>query len=323
VSRAAGAGRQTAAARRAAPRYYSRALLVAAALAAAPAIPLSAQTQDTVYLLGLPPSARAAGLNGAAVAVPGDAGAVFINPSGLATLRHIGLEGLYRSAPGDAWHMSGALGWRIRQFDIGLGVQRFDFGSNPGQYLGGGIPGGTNTRESLGVASLVYRFGIIALGVGGKYVQRRIDDVKTDGWSGDAGITIAFFDIMAIAFAMQNIGGNWRDTSSLVMPRHTRFGFTMNYVDPQESFRLMSSVEIQWREGRSARGVIAGEAGIVLSGVGIVGRAGFSGRPDVLSDSEWTLGGTLNVAALKLDYAYRHEDVLGEPAHYFGLRFTL
>jgi hypothetical protein len=320
MSRVAGAGRKQAAARRGALPVF---LCTAAALAVLLPPPAAAQTQDTVYLLGLPPTARLAGLNGAGVAVPGDAGAVFVDPSGLATLRHIGLEGLYRAAPGDAWHLSGALGWRIRQFDLGVGVQRFDFGSNPNQYLGGAIPGGTNARESQGAASLVYRFGLIALGVSGKYVRRRLDDVKTDGWSGDAGITIAFFDIMAIAFAVQNIGGNWRDTSSLVMPRHTRLGFTMNYVDPQESFRLMSSVEVQWREGRSARGVIAGEAGIVLSGVGIVGRAGFSGRPDVLSDSEWTLGGTLNVGALKLDYAYRHEDVLGEPAHYLGLRFTL
>ena len=268
-------------------------------------------------------SVRSVGLNGAGVALMGDAGAVFQNPSGLATLRNIGLEGSYRGAPGGAYVFTGALGWRLKQFDIGVGGQRFDFGDNPHDYLGGGIPAGTNAREILGVGSLVYRFGMIALGVSGRYVSRRIDDVWTYGVSGDASVAIAFFDIMAIAFAVQNINGNWRDTSSLVMPRLTRFGFTMNYVDPQESFRLLSTLEVQWREGEKSRGVIGGEAGVVLGGVGIIGRAGFSGRPDALSDSEFTVGGSVQFKALLLDYAYRGKDLFDEPAHYFGFRFTL
>jgi hypothetical protein len=268
-------------------------------------------------------SVRSVGFNGAGVALMGDAAAVFLNPTGLATLRNVGLEGSYRGAPGGAYVFTGALGWRIKQFDIGIGGQRFDFGGNPHDYLGGGIPAGTNAREILGVASVVYRFGMIALGVSGKYASRRIDDVWTYGVSGDAGAAIAFFDIMAIAFSVQNISGNWRDASPLVMPRLTRFGFTMNYVDPQESFRLLSTLEVQWREGEKSRGVIGGEAGIVLGGVGVIGRAGFSGRPDALASSEFTFGGSVQFRALLLDYAYRGEDIFDEPTHYVGLRFTL
>jgi hypothetical protein len=276
-----------------------------------------------VYLVQLPASARAAGLNGAAVAVMGDAGSVFTNPVGIATLGSLGLEGSYRTAPGDAFLLSGALGWRLGQFDLGVGARLFDFGTDPADYVGGGVAAGTDAQEVLGVASLVYRFGMIALGVSGKYTRRTVAGVRTNGVSGDAGLAIAFFDIMAIAFAVQNISGNWRDTSSLVMPRLTRFGFTMNYVDPQESFRLMSSFEVQWREGRKSRGVIAGEAGVVLSGIGIIGRAGFSGRPEALSESQLTVGGTVAFAALELDYAFRESDLLGSRAHYFGVRFTL
>jgi hypothetical protein len=298
-------------------------LALAFVSAAGLAAPLSAQTQDTVYLVQLPASVRTLGLGGAGVAVMGDAGAVFTNPVGLATLSHLGLEASYRTAPADAFLLSGALGWRLGQFDLGVGGRLFDFGSDPAAYLGGAIPSGTDAQEALGVASLVYRFGMIALGVSGKYTRRGVGGVRTTGVSGDAGFAIAFFDIMAIAFAVQNISGNWRDTSSLVMPRLTRFGFTMNYVDPQESFRLMSSFEIQWREGHKARGVIGGEAGVVLSGIGIIGRAGFSGRPDVLSQSQLTVGGTVVFAALQLDYALRESDLLGERAHYFGARFTL
>jgi hypothetical protein len=285
--------------------------------------PLLAQTQDTVYLVQLPASVRSVGLGSAGVAILGDPAGVFASPTALATLRHAGLEAAYRSAPGEAFVMSGALGWRIRQFDLGVGGRLFEFGSNPDQYLGGGVPAGTSSREVLGTASLVYRFGILALGATGKYARRTVGDVWTGGVSGDAGVALAFFDIMAIAFAVQNIGGNWRDTSSLVMPRLTRLGFTMNYVDPLESFRLLSTFEMMWRAGESARAVIGLEAGAVLKGaLGVIGRAGWSGRPDVLSNSEFTFGGTVQVGTLMLDYAYRHEDMLGEPGHYFGARFT-
>lgn len=282
-----------------------------------------AQTQDTVYLVQLPTSVRSVGLNGAGVAILGDAAGVFASPTALATLRHAGLEAAYRAAPGEAFIMSAALGWRMRQFDLGVGGRLLDFGTNPDQYLGGGVSTGTSAREVLGTASLVYRFGIIALGATGKYTRRTVGDVWTGGVSGDAGLAFAFFDIMAIAFAVQNIGGNWRDTSSLVMPRLTRLGFTMNYVDPQESFRLMSTFEMMWRAGESARGVLGLEAGAVLKGaLGIIGRGGWSGRPDVLSESEFTFGGTVQVGTLMLDYAYRDQDLLGEAGHYFGARFT-
>jgi hypothetical protein len=99
----------------------------------------------------------------------GDAGAVFTNPVGLATLSHLGLEASYRTAPADAFLLSGALGWRLGQFDLGVGGRLFDFGSDPAAYLGGAIPSGTDAQEALGVASLVYRFGMIALGVSGKH----------------------------------------------------------------------------------------------------------------------------------------------------------
>ena len=55
-------------------------------------------------------------MNGAAVAMVGDAGSVFTNPAGLATIRHIALEGGYRAMPLDGRLASAALGMRLRQF---------------------------------------------------------------------------------------------------------------------------------------------------------------------------------------------------------------
>jgi hypothetical protein len=259
---------------------------------------------------------------GAGVALVGDAGAVFSNPSGLATISYVSLEGAYRAAPGGAHLFSGALGWRIRQFDLGVGGRYFDFGDDPTQYIGPEAPAGSNSREVLGMGSLVYRYGLIAAGVSGRYVRRSVDSVHVRGFSGDVGLTVAFFDIMALAFAVQNLGNNWRE-DPLSMPRLTRLGFTMNYVDPQETFRLLSTLEVQWPEGAGARWVVGAEGGIVFQGVGVIARAGYGSETPGLPNSKLSVGGSLAFGVLDIDYAYRAHDVLDERAHHIGLRLTL
>lgn len=263
-------------------------------------------------------------MSGAGVALVGDAGAIFSNPAGLATIGHVSLEGAYRSAPGDARLVSGALGWRVAQFDIGIGGRYFDLGTDPAQYVGPAAAPGSDSREALGVASLVYRYGMIAVGVSGRYARRSIDSVHVRGFSGDAGLALAVFDIMALAFSVQNIGGNWKEGSTLPLPRLTRLGFTMNYVDPQESFRLLSTVEVQWPDGYSARLVVGAEAGVVIKGVGVIGRVGYGGEPPGLPNaSKASFGGTVALGVLDVDYAYRAHDLLEESAHHIGVRLTL
>ena len=289
--------------------------------------PRAVTAQDSTvvppYVVTLPTSVRSIGMSGAAVALVGDAGSVFSNPSGLATISHISLEGAFRRAPGNAYLLSGALGWRIRQLDLGIGGRYFNLGDDPAQYVGAGAPAGSHSREVLGVGSLVYRYGLIALGVSGRYTRRSVDSVHVRAFSGDIGLTIAFFDIMALAAGVQNIGGNWRSASALPMPRLTRVGFTMNYVDPQESYRLLSTVEVQWPEGRGARGVFGVEGGIVVEGVGILARAGYGGESPGLPNSKFSVGGSVAFGVLDLDYAYRSSDLFEERAHHFGLRLTL
>lgn len=283
-----------------------------------------AQADSSVIplLLSQPASVRSAALNGAGAALVGDAGAVFTNPAGLATLANVALEGAYRTAPGQGSVASGALAIRLRQFDLGVGVQRFDFGPDPTTYLGsaGAAPAAS---ELLAVGSLVYRFGLIALGGSVKRVRRRVGTADSRAYSADGGLAIAFFDIMALAFVVQNIGDNWEPNSPLTLPRLTRFGFTMNYVDPQEEFRLLSTLEVQWPEAEGSRLVLGGEAGIVLGGVGLIGRVAWASRPLAPGRSQGTFGATLAFARLNIDYAYQQTDVLDRSAHRLGARLTL
>lgn len=96
----------------------------------------------------------------------------------------------------------------------------------------------------------------MALGVSAKYARQQVGNWYADAWAGDAGLAIAVFDIMALGASVQNLGGDLGNDARL--PRRTRAGFTMNYVDPQGSFRLLATLEGQWPSGGSGGGVFVG-----------------------------------------------------------------
>ena len=296
------------------------AALLVILLGSASATPLRAQELPPA-VLSVPGSVRSAGLHGAGAALVGDAGAIFANPVGIATLRHIGLEGTLRRSPFHALSGTGALGWRLSQFDLGLGLAYIGGDSVP---IAGLLPGaGGPPYEAMGVGSLVYRFGLMAVGGSIREVRRRTGGVDERGRSGDVGAALAVFDIMAIGFSVQDVGGNWSKQSTLPMPRLTRFGFTMNYSDPQETYRLLTTVEEQWPQGGRSRWILGGEAGIVVYGVGLLARAAYQTRTAGTVEPSVALGGTLALTRLQVDYAYGARDLVGAPAHRLGLRLTL
>jgi len=306
-----------------APNARRLVLLVVGATLAGGRVAAQGGADSVPVLLQAPTSVRGAGLNGAGAALVGDAGSVFSNPAGIATVRHVALEGAFRTARADAFLVAGALAWRILQFDVGVGVQVADLGSMPGAFLGPGAATAERAREVMGVGSLVYRFGLIAVGASAKGLRRSIDSVSVRAYSADAGLAIAVFDIMAIGFSVQNIAGNWNGDAPLRLPTVSRVGFTMNYVDPQESFRLLSVLEVQWPGGSAARLVLGGEAGVVYRGVGLIGRLAWSSRPTASIFSAATYGATVAFSRVNIDYAYRQEDLLEDSTHRVGLRLTL
>lgn len=270
----------------------------------------SAAGQGTALTLTEPGSVRGAALQGAGAALMGDAGSVFTNPAGLAIIRHIALEGSYYALTTDNRLLGAAFGWRLGQFNFGAGLKYLD-------------RAGTSDYDALAVGSLIYRFGLIAFGGSAKVLREQTETSRIEGTSGDIGLAIAVFDIMALGFAVQNVAGNWRDTP-LVMPRTTRLGFTMNYVDPQESFRLLSTIEGQWSEGRGARLVLGMEGGLVVgSAVGVIGRVAYGGRYDGSSASRYTFGITAELGWMDVDYAFEPEDALGERGQRIGVRLRL
>jgi hypothetical protein len=285
----------------------------------------TAAVQDPPIVLWSPASARFAGLNGAGAALVGHAGTVFTNPAGLATIRHIGLEVSYEDPAVDAYLVSGAMGWRLGQLDLGIGLRHFDLTTDPlAPPPGGARVGSDSSRQLLAVGSLVYRFPLVAVGLSLKQVRRWETDLIDEGLTVDVGAAIAIFDLMALGFSVQQIGGNWNAASSIPILRLSRLGFTMNYVDPQETLRLMSTIEMQWEAERGSRFVLGVETGVVLGGdAGLVGRIGYASRPYTpAAGSRFSYGLTLELTLGKVDVAYQPNTATGEAVKRIGFRFA-
>jgi hypothetical protein len=298
-----------------------------ALLAVRPSARLAAQSESSV-LAALPGSTRSAALGGAGAALVGDAGAMFANPAGIATIRHLSLEGSYEPYLAGTALSSAALALRVGRWTWGFGAQALDYGAepeivpDPATGGRGGMATGVTFHpyEALAATSLVFRYGFIALGVTAKYDRQQIGSAVSDAWAGDAGMAIAVFDIMALGVSVQNLGGDFGDGA--LLPRRTRAGLTLNYTDPQGTFRLLTTLEGQWLRDRPAVLIQGIEAGVVTSGVGLIGRVGYATRAAVTDASPFTVGGGVVLGRLAMDYAFQGYDALGGGTHRVGLRWT-
>jgi hypothetical protein len=286
-------------------------LVVLAVLAAALTAPAVAQAPPSIVTT-LPPSTRSAALAGAGVALVGDAGSVFINPSGLATIKVLSLEGAYSPLSGGAslWQAAGA--FRLGQFNLGGGAA----------YLL--LPDTSTYVDNVTwVGSADYRFGLLSIGASGRYVSAEDTSGQVNrSFTTDAGFTAAVFDIMALAVSVQNIGNQQLSGDGMSLPTTTHLGYMLNLVDPQGTGRLLGTIEWVWTEGQDTRFLVGMEAGAVISGAGVVVRAGYGPAPLGPAEGRWTFGGGVLLGRLGLDYAYQAENVFGDAVHSFGLRLT-
>lgn len=303
------------------------ALTFAAVLPIGPAAQLAAQTEGSV-LTALPGTTRSAALGGAGVALVGDAGDMFANPAGIATIHHLSLEGSYEPYFAGSAISTAALALRVSRLTWGFGAQTLDYGSEPeivpDPATGGrrGMPTGASFHpyEALATTSLVYRHSLAAIGVNVKYNRQQVGAEVSNAWAGDVGIAVAVFDIMAFGVSVQNLGGDLGNGA--LLPRRTRAGLTLNYTDPEGTFRLLTTLEGQWTRDHSAVLVQGIEGGIVTSGVGLVGRIGYATRAAASDASRFTFGGGIVLGRLAMDYAFQAYDVLGGGTHRVGLRWT-
>jgi hypothetical protein len=317
-----------------------RALLL---LLAAGAVPLqrgAAQATGATAgaLLDIPASARALGLGGAYTGVVGDEGNIFVNPAGLAGLRHAALGMSYEKYLFDSYLVSGGAAFRSGRFDVGLGVHVLNFGQDtvfrPDPAFGGqrgtADPGGAmaGAYNAEAVGSLAYGRGMFSLGGSVKYLKEHLSIPDTtlydaSGFAFDVGGAFAFFDIAAFGVVVQNLG---RDLSTSTrtpapLPRTVRFGFSVNIVDPQGTPRLMVVGDWVAPHGSSHYWIFGVEGGVVSHDVGLLGRAGIATGGAPSDRKALALGGGLVFHNIRLDYAYQGFTSVGGATHRFGLRW--
>ena len=280
------------------------------------AVPVAAQQSQAAlapHILTLPVSVRSAGLGGAGAALAGDASATFINPAGLATIRNIAIEGAVQRYPDGSIETMAAGGLRLFQFNIGGGIHYLRFSDT------------SAVKDNLQwTASAVYRIGLIALGGTLKYVSLEDSSSATRRTAAmDAGLGIHIFDLMNLAFSVQNIG-SWRVTGGpLLLPVSKHAAFDFNFVDPQATARLLTTVEVIWTDRAPRRTIIGLEGGAVLGKVGLVARVGYGAPPEGAGQKEWSLGGGVVLSRFNIDYAWQRRTRLGNEIHRLGLRFTI
>lgn len=312
------------------------ALPVAVALAAAP---LAAQGTGRTggIVLEIPATARTLGLGGAYAAVVGDESSVWGNPAGMAPIRRLAAGVSWERALMGTTFTSATAAMRVGRFTLGAGFALLDFGGDsvivpdPLDPDVGVATGATITAyQALGVGALAYRRGMMSIGLSVKALREHIstgdpERYTAHGVTGDMGFAIAVFDIMALGVSVQNLAGKMRgsDGDPLAMPRTTRVGFTLNFIDPQGTARLMTTTDYVAPPGGDNYFVFGLEGGVVRSELGATGRLGFPlGRAD--SDRRGLVyGGTLQVRSLRLDWSYQPYDALGTASHRFGARWIL
>lgn len=275
---------------------------------------LTAQAKPVPVILGFPSSVQSAGLAGAGVGLPGYAGAIFVNPAGIAPIRVLSLEaGFSRRLDGSTYAMAAAA-TRFRSFSIGGGYRYLRFASE------------SSTFDNLSaVAGAVIRYSGIAFGASGKYlsVEQRNGPV-TRSLTTDLAVQVAFFDIAAVAISAQNLGQLSLSGDGLVLPASLHVGASLNLLDTYSNGRLLATVETVWSSGEHGRTMVGLEAGGVIRGIGIVARAGTGPQPGLAGGllSRTTFGGSLVLGRARADYAFQRRSALGEKVHLFGVRWT-
>jgi len=275
---------------------------------------LAGQVRPRPVILGFPSSVQAAGLAGAGVALPGYAGALFVNPSGLAPIKVLSVEAGFSRTSDQSTYAMAAAASRVGRFNVGVGARYLLF------------PQSSATYDNLSsVAAVVYRYGAIALGGSTKYVSvEQRHGPTTRSVTSDLAVQVAFFDIAALALAVQNVGQARISGDGLQLPDELHLGFSLNLLDTFSNGRMLATIESVWSEGDHGRTVLGLEAGAVVSGLGIVARVGSGRQPGLAGGllSNTTFGASILLGRARLDYAFQHRSALGRDVHLAGVRWT-
>jgi hypothetical protein len=260
----------------------------------------------------LPASVRSAGLAGIAVPLTGDAAVVFDNPAAIGPIRRLSVEASYARLPDDRWYTTGAAALRAGRISAGGGYRYLEY------------PDGGAVRGNLQwVAAAAGRIAPFHVGVAAKYVS--VEDSSGAIFrtlTEDASLTLAFFDIAAVALVFEHLGRTRLTGDRLVLPAATHLGFSLNLIDTYSNGRLLATFETTWTDGAPRRTVLGLEGGVVFGGVGLIARIGHGAQPDGSGAGKTAYGASMVLGRARLDYAYQPQTAIGRSVHLLGAHWT-
>jgi hypothetical protein len=278
------------------------------------AVPAAAQDAGAPRpaLPDLPASVRSAGLAGIAVPLTGDAAVVFDNPAAIGPIRRLSVEASYARLPDERWYTTGAAALRVGRLSAGGGYRYLEY------------PDGGAVRGNLQwVAAVASRIAPFHVGVAAKYVSLEdstgaIFRTLTE----DASLTVAFFDIAAVALVFEHLGRTRLTGARLELPAATHLGFSLNLIDTYSNGRLLATFETIWTEGSQRRTIVGLEGGVVFGGVGLVTRIGHGGQPVGSGAGKTAYGASVVLGRARIDYAYQPQTAIGSSVHLMGVHWT-
>ena len=312
-------------------------MLIACLLGASQGGALFAQGgTDGGSLFDIPATPRALALQGAYASVVGDEGSIFVNPAGMAPIHQFALGLSYEKGLLGSRLSTGALAMRLgHSFDVGFGVMYQDLGGDsvvvPDPATGGDFGQATGALitawNGLAVGALAYRRGMLSVGGSVKVLHEEISggpaSYRSSAVAGDVGFAIAVFDIMSLGGVLQNIGGASHATNGTAasLPRTGRIGFTINFIDPQGTARLMATTDWVKPSGSDSYWAFGFEGGVVAAGKGVLGRLGVATGRAATDRKGLSLGAGLVVHSLRVDYAWQPYGALAGSQQRLGVRW--
>jgi hypothetical protein len=173
------------------------------------------------------------------------------------------------------------------------------------------------------VAAVAGKVAPFHVGVAAKYVS--LEDsagAKFRTLTEDASLTLAVFDIAAVALVFENLGRTRLTGSRLELPAATHLGFSLNLIDTYSNGRLLATFETIWAKGEARRTIVGLEGGVVFGGVGVVGRVGHGAQPSGSGAGKTAYGASVVLGQARIDYAFQPQTAIGRSVHLMGVHWT-
>lgn len=277
------------------------------------------RTAADFLLIGV--GARAAGMGGAYTGVAEGANASYWNPAGLANTEYSEV-----SFGHVLWYQDMTVNNFAGQFQIGekaafgASMMFLNYGAIDGYDANGAVTGSISAYDWAGGLSFAYRLNDdLSMGVTGKYINQKLDDLSGSSFAVDAGLSYAL-DRVTFAAVASNFGSEIKfESVSEKLPSTVRFAVAAYPFGES----ILASAEI---EKRMYGGMVVRNGFEFGFDKQYFLRAGYNYYPDEQDRTFGTgfaFGAGVKLNNLQFDYAYTlKEKYASEDLHRFSMSFA-